>query len=409
MTAPATPSWINKRQPQTDWPDWLGTHLVGKPDPNGSFLIMTELGQARVHVGNIVFEWKGWAHTCRPSEAKSLIAELHQADMPPPADQRGPGRRSEAEVADRRDDTDDITARIRATNGDVEPLPPPKSVPVRPVPGRPIAQNPVTTPIKTLPANGTMPSIEWIQLDRLNVDDTYQRSVETAPSRALISRIGREWDWRLCVPLMVSRRDDGLYVIDGQHRLFGARLRTDVPQLPCSISTYDGPADEAAMFVAANRERRTMNRLDDFHAAQAGGNEEALAVAAIITSVGFTVSRTTGSATWVPGQVAFTSAIAKVRRRHGDELPRRVLAMMAEVFKGQRLVAGSSIFTAACRLLIASPDGFDPDLLPKAMAVFDMPGGASFLQGSRGGDERTVRLREMLIEAASDVQRGGAA
>ena len=347
-----------------------------------------------------------------------MIDELRAADAPVPTVTPGNSgsqqRCLQAETADRTDDTDEITRRIRSNAGDLlktVALPPTQPRAAAPPPARRAPTPLKLPPLKgtAAPAKGSMPSIEWVQLDWLKVDDAYQRSIDTGPSRTLIRRIGRDWDWRLCVPLMVSRREDGLYVIDGQHRLYGARLRKDVPQLPCCISVYDGPAAEAAMFVAANRERRAMNRLDDFHAAQAGGNEGALAVTTIIESVGFTVSRKTGSAAWVPGEVAFTSAIAKVYRKHGDPVPRQVLGMMAAAFSGQRLVAGSSVFTAACRLVLTPPDGFDPARLGEAMKVFDMKGWASFLQGSKGGDDRAQRLREMLVAAADDLRKEVAA
>jgi hypothetical protein len=373
------PSWINKGQPKSTWPEWLVSHAIGRPEPNGSFMIRSKVGkedvQTRVLLGYVVFERNGVAYARTPESARAALAELESAEQvfaPLGPKQPGSGR--------------------------------PKAIVQRPVP-RPAAK----TSTKMHPAKGSMPSIEWIQLDRLLVDDSYQRSTDTGPSRSLIARIGREWDWRLCVPLMVSRRPDGLYVIDGQHRLYGARLRRDVPQLPCCISVYESPADEAAMFVAANRERRAMNRLDDFHAAQAGGDKEALAIAAIIRETGFTVARRTGSATWVAGEVAFTAAIAKVLRKHGDAFPRQALKMMADAFSGERLVAGSSIFTAICAVLVSPPDNFDPEQLMKALRTFDMKGWASFLAGAKGGTDRAVKLREMLLAAYEDAGKAVAA
>lgn len=415
MTA-ALQSWINKQQARSTWPAWLEAHVVGRPEANGSFMIRTKLGredvQARVHVGAMVFERKGVAHTCPPADARGLIAQMDEADAPvPPREAKPQTKVSEAVVADRSDDTDEITRAIRRRNADPEPTPSSRTTarpPAKPL-ARPSAGPGVKLTGKIVPAKGAPPSIEWVGLDRLLVDDTYQRSVDTGPSRALIVRIGREWDWRLCVPLMVSRRDDGLYVIDGQHRLFGARLRKDVPHLPCCISTYDSPADEAAMFVAANRERRAMNRLDDFHAAQAGGNAEAVAVATLIEAVGFSVSRKTGSAAWAPGEVAFTSAIAKARRRHGEEIAREALQLMAEAFPGQRLVVGSSIFTATVGLLSDRPADYTRDRSLAALRTFDMAGWGTFIAKAKGGSDRASALKDMLRAAYDDVGREQAA
>ena len=132
---------------------------------------------------------------------------------------------------------------------------------------------------------------------------------------------------------------------------------------------------------------------------------DALAIAALVTSVGFTVSRRTGSATWVPGEVAFTSSIAKVRRKHGDEMVRAALVMMAEAFPAQRLVAGSSIFTAICAIMVSPPPAFDRARLEAALRTFDMKGWAEFLTNSKGGDDRASKLRQMLLAAYEDVEK----
>jgi hypothetical protein len=243
------------------------------------------------------------------------------------------------------------------------------------------------------------PSIEMRHPGELKIDDSYQRSIDTGPSRALISKIASGWDWRMCLPLVVSKRPDGFYVIDGQHRLAATNLRGDIQYLPCCVFVFENVAEEAAMFVAMNRARRAINRLDDFHAAQAGGDDEALTIARIVQAAGFTVSRKTGSATWVPGEVAFTSAIATVLRKHGEGVVADALQMMSEAFANERLTAGASVFTAVARVLITPPAGFDRNRLHHALRKFDMTGWASFLKGAKGGDDRAQKLREVLLMA----------
>jgi hypothetical protein len=93
-------------------------------------------------------------------------------------------------------------------------------------------------------------------------------------------------------------------MIDDQHRLAAAKLRKVLPHLPCCVSTYAGPADEAGMFVAANRTRRAINRLYDFQAAIVAKDEDALEVHRVVTDAGLKVSRQVGSKSWLPGEVA---------------------------------------------------------------------------------------------------------
>ena len=91
--------------------------------------------------------------------------------------------------------------------------------------------------MSALPAPlGNPPTLEWVALDRLLVDDSYQRRADDGRSKVLIGQIARGWDWRLYQPLSVSRRAGGeLFVVDGQHRLAAARMRGDIPHLPVVI------------------------------------------------------------------------------------------------------------------------------------------------------------------------------
>jgi hypothetical protein len=260
-------------------------------------------------------------------------------------------------------------------------------------------------------AKGMPPSIENRQLGELNLHYRYQRSTANGASEALIKKIAHNWDWRMCLPLVVSKRDDGsLWVIDGQHRLAAARLRSDIPWLPCCVGVYGGVAAEAEMFVAMNRARKPMNRLDDFHAAIASGDSEAIEIAKLITGAGFLVSRKTGSQSWVPGEVAFTSAIAKVLRKHGGNVCANALRTMAEAFPDEVLNAGSSMFTALTKLAISPPDSFDPDRMFRALLTRNQKQWASFLNETKGGgEERALALRQVLLMAYEETPAAEAA
>src|SRR3546814_14166359 len=96
-------------------------------------------------------------------------------------------------------------------------------------------------------------------------------------SRGRIASVAASLDWRLFSSLIVSARPDGSRVIiDGQHRWAAAMRRGDLTHLPCCSFSYRTPEDEAPMFITANRARKEMNRLDDFYAALAAADEDAL-------------------------------------------------------------------------------------------------------------------------------------
>lgn len=349
-------------------PDWVREHMINDKAANGTFLISTPVGSARVHVGNVVVGHNGAVWSRSPDEVPELIAGLKAEDTPAIA-AIGPGK----------------VARFGTTAGKARK--------------RTYARKPsYRAPI------GTMPSIEWVHTSELAVDKSYQRSIENDGSRRLIASIAANFDWRLCATLMVSRRPDGSKVIiDGQHRWSAAVRRGDIPHLPCCLFTYDSPEDEARMFIVANRARRPMNRLDDFHAALAAADEDALEIQRLVAEAGLAVSRNTSSSAWKPGEVAFTASIATTLRKHGPAIVSAALTNIAEAFPDQKVVQSGSIFLGMVKILASPPEGFDPDRLFRALLKYDAAGWGSFVQGLKGGDTRATAIRDALMMAYEET------
>lgn len=192
---------------------------------------------------------------------------------------------------------------------------------------------------------GSLPVLQYCTPDQLRVDMSYQRSLEAGASKALIRRIATGWDWSLCQPLVVAKREDGgLYVVDGQHRLEAARLRGDIPQLPCVITQYSTAGEEAASFVALNQTRRPLSSLDLFKAALAAEDEAAVAVTRLMHDVGLSVASHTNYTAWKPGMCSNAAGILKSYRQHGETITQKSLSCLAAAFEGQILRYAGSIF-----------------------------------------------------------------
>lgn len=251
---------------------------------------------------------------------------------------------------------------------------------------------------------GSRPSIEWVPTGELSVDETYQRRTDNHASRRLIASIAARFDWRLFGVLIVSRRPDGsLKVIDGQHRWSGAKQRGDIDQVPCCLSRFATTEDEARFFVQANRSRKPMNRLDDFHAALAAGDDEALEIRELVTDAGLQVSRSTSSAGWKSGEVAFTGAIAAALRKHGRQIVSASLTNIAEAFPKERLQHGASIFSGMVSVFASPPSNFDPDLFFRALLTFNAAAWGDFVTDMKGGSSRAQAMRQAMLEAYEDV------
>lgn len=175
-----------------------------------------------------------------------------------------------------------------------------------------------TSRLKLNPPLGAMPALQYAPPSHLAVDRSYQRSLEASASQSLIRKIAQYWNWDLCQPLVVSRREGGsLFVIDGQHRLEAARLRGDIQQLPCVIVSYADVADEAASFVNLNQQRRALSKLDLFKAALASEDKEAREIVDAMTDAGLSIAPHSNHLFWKPGMVSNIGGIERAWRQLG--------------------------------------------------------------------------------------------
>lgn len=195
------------------------------------------------------------------------------------------------------------------------------------------------------PKRGVMPVLQYALPAQLQIDPSYQRSIESYDSQALIRKIAMKWDWDLCLPLVVSRRGDGsLYVIDGQHRLAAARLRGDIEQLPCVVGNYADAAQEAAAFTQINQQRRALGTLDLFRAALTGGDDEAIDIYRAMEAARLSLAPHTNWASWQPGQVCQIGAIRKAWRKWGSVPTSAALDVLAQAWAGKVLAYAGTLF-----------------------------------------------------------------
>lgn len=230
---------------------------------------------------------------------------------------------------------------------------------------------PATDRLKCNPALGTPPVLQFVTPAQLHIDPSYQRSLDTEASKALIRRIAQFWDWALCQPLNVARRADGkLYVIDGQHRLAAARLRRDIPHLPAVVLEYASIAYEAASFVHLNQQRRPLIKLDLFKAAVASGDSEATQIADAVREGGLTIAPHSNYTAWKPGYISHLGGIENAWRKHGPQITRLALRALAESYPGTVLRYAGTIWPGIVAVVAEEAAAFKPPFTPKSWAAF---------------------------------------
>ncbi|MCG7346602.1 DUF6551 family protein [Sphingomonas sp. ACRSK] len=261
--------------------------------------------------------------------------------------------------------------------------------------------------LKLKPMIGAPCTPAFIPIEQLKVDDTYQRSIEGGASRKLIVKIAENWDWRLCLPLLVSRRPDGMYVIDGQHRKEAADLRGDIQHLACVVFDFDDPKAEAELFVQANRSRRAMSTLDDFHAAVVAGDPKAVAANDVVTAAGLTVGRIQAWQYWKPGEVIFIKAIQRALNTHGKQLVGEALSMIARAFEGQTLVGVGAVFEGLIAFMQArakAENPIEPSLMEMMLTNVGIPGWKEAVEGYESSGERADAMLKAISDAYSEAE-----
>lgn len=124
---------------------------------------------------------------------------------------------------------------------------------------------------------GNKPNMAWIDIEKLNIDDTYQRDVTRTRSKNNINFIARHFSWEKFTPITVVKTDAGDYnIIDGQHRYKAAKILGDIKELPCWVIDKTDSSKQADTFIGINKNRVSTNPYDLYKAKIASKDTKAL-------------------------------------------------------------------------------------------------------------------------------------
>ncbi len=233
---------------------------------------------------------------------------------------------------------------------------------------------------------GGAPMLQWIAIDQLVVDDSYQRPLQNAQSRKIARAIAERFDWSKFSTVIVAPVEGGRYaIIDGQHRTTGAKLR-GIESVPCQVVIADR-AKQAAAFASINGTVTRMTALALYRAAVGAGEPESCQIDEIAKRVGVRILRgPTAQKDLKPGDTMAVVVVRQCLRAYGEDA---VVAGLSAVTKTRHNVPGA-LGAGAIRGLIA--------------AAADMPGDA---EAYTPGVDR-LPLAE-LVRNADAMRVGGVA
>jgi hypothetical protein len=195
---------------------------------------------------------------------------------------------------------------------------------------------------------------QYIPVDQLKVDISYQRFLSESHIKKLIS----EFDPGLVGSLIVSKRQDGYYVIDGQHRLYALRKK-NISSVDCNVYFDLTPMQEARLFVAFNNNRKRLTPSEIFIGRLEAGDPAAVEIKSIVESCGLILGIHKRLS---QNTIMALTTIDRIYRQLGSTDLRRLLTLLKETWDGapesldSHMLFGMKIFIAKAGKLFSDKD-----------------------------------------------------
>jgi hypothetical protein len=182
--------------------------------------------------------------------------------------------------------------------------------------------------------NKNEPSYEWVELDRIKVDMSYQRKLNDLKVKKIINN----FDMNAFGALLINKRDDDddFYLIDGQHRSSAAKQKClgIVPTIKLYGLTQQ---EEADLFVELNSNRYQIKSIDKFKAKVTSDNKNALEIVNIMNQYGFKPNHLNNGniSTRKRGYVTNVSSLEKIYNSKGLNYLEAVLRIISSTWRNK--------------------------------------------------------------------------
>jgi hypothetical protein len=222
-----------------------------------------------------------------------------------------------------------------------------RSINAKPIAGREKLRLPPFSP-------GPAPMLTWLPIEKLVVDDSYQRPMGSLAWRHII-KIAGEFDWSKFAPVIVAPVEGGFYaIIDGQHRTTAAFLR-EIKEVPCHIVQADR-AKQAAAFAAVNSKVTRLSSNHVFHAELEAADPLAIRVAEVCKRAGVKIPRSRLSWRDRPANALFAiAAVKSVVQTYGDAVAITALQCITETGNGNAGMLRAVLIRALGEVLSQKP------------------------------------------------------
>jgi hypothetical protein len=227
--------------------------------------------------------------------------------------------------------------------------------------------------------------IERVRLASITIDQRVQRAVD----QTRVNRIAERFNWSAFgVPTLSRRGNDQLVILDGMHRIEGAKTAGYQDATP-QMKVHSGLAleQEAELFLLLNDTRKPMP-VDLFKIGVVSGDADLVAMNDLIEAAGLTVAAS--------GRTAFR-AVTAMRRIYGLEqvAAERALDVCVHAWGASSDAVQAALFEGLGLFFVRYGDQPIAEELAERLAKY--PGGANGLIGAARG---LARIRQVSMPNA---------
>jgi ParB-like nuclease domain len=217
---------------------------------------------------------------------------------------------------------------------------------------------------------GPAPFLEWIEIEKLVVDDTYQREIGRRGTMN-VHQISENFDWSKFAPVIVAPVEGGQFaIVDGQHQTTAAILRSQ-KKVPCQVVQADR-AKQAAAYAAVNGNITKTTAQQLYHAKVAAGDKDALRLAEVCAAAGVEIVRRSLVQSQIKvGQTQAVGALSRCLTLYGRDTLITSLQCITQTADGNAGFVRSTIVEALCEVLNEAPAWRDAgEILLRTMDKF---------------------------------------
>ncbi|MEU5108164.1 DUF6551 family protein [Streptomyces sp. NPDC021354] len=219
--------------------------------------------------------------------------------------------------------------------------------------------------------------------------------------RQWANKLHKIWNPKVLMAAIVSKRADGrFYLLDGQHssRVAEEKHGPDFER-HCMVYEQLTPAEEAALFLAANRDRKAVRPVDNYRVALTAEDPLVTRINDEVVACGLTVTGSTSV-----NQIGAVQAVLAVGSKR-EGLLTQVLTILGDAWMKDRSTWDNMMIRAVGMVLDTETNGevVQPDRLAKVLGKlpvrFWKTNAVRMTPSGGGSNSRSLPLAENIVTA----------